>query len=175
MLGVLEGGGRAEGRGGAAERGLARASCWAHATGWKRSRDHSSIELRAPSWVSRGPYGAVTTIHMRWRLFNIRCGSLCVQSPCGNYRTCNDQASRTPPKRRTEDVRTHPRAATGTGPPPAAPYQRPPSSAQAQPPRPQPPQRTQAQPKICNHIHLCPQICPHTWGDAPPLPPSTTV
>ena len=94
--------------------------------------DHSSIELRAPSWVSRGPYGAVTTIHMRWRLFNIRCGSLCVQSPCGNYRTCNDQASRTPPKRRTEDVRTHPRVPRpGPGRPPP-----PPTSVPPQAPRP---------------------------------------
>ena len=74
---------------------------------------------------------------------------------------------------RTLELTRVPRPGPGRPPPP--PTSVPPQAPSAQPPRPQPPQRTQAQPKICNYIHLCPQICPHTWGDAPPLPPSTTV
>ena len=48
----------AERRSGAAERGLAGASCWAHATGWKRSRP---FEYRAESAVV-GIAGAVSAV-----------------------------------------------------------------------------------------------------------------
>ena len=137
------------------------------------------------------PYGILSP--MRWRhTFNIRCGSPSgAQSPCDNYRvpylqsanvlkahvvttvpamcskpTCRMvyrtpiSSSRNPPKLTLETPTDRDRA----------PLQLPSSaldSAQAQPPRPQPPQRTLAQPTICNHIHICPQICPHTRGDAP--------